>query len=202
MRHTQTNTSSPRTASYPGEGRLDNFDCELPDDIRAELTGRNERSNPPHIEQRQAPVRIRPSWHRGLLIFAGIVCLPFAAIAIAAGLLVMLTGIPTPVARPTIATPTPMVQMTPSLPTPEVRRAELVPVTVKRAEQVLRIGRWNQVWMPDGLMWIRFRGIRETFEQLPTDPQIGDAYGVNTGQHALWVWCVPAGFTRPVWQDP
>jgi hypothetical protein len=85
---------------------------------------------------------------------------------------------------------------------PEVRRAELVPVP--RAQQVLRLGRWNQVWMPDGVLtWMRFLGIKDTFADLPKNPQLGDAWGVQEGgQHALWVWSVPVGFTRPVWQDP
>jgi hypothetical protein len=68
---------------------------------------------------------------------------------------------------------------------------------------MLRIGIWNQVLMPDGMTWIRFWGVKDTFADLLQNPQIGDAWGVvEGGQNALWVWTVPADFTHPVWQDP
>jgi hypothetical protein len=90
------------------------------------------------------------------------------------------------------------------LQTPEVRRAEPVPLVVKRAERVLRLGKWNQVWMPDGaLTWVRFLGIKDTFSDLPGDPQMGDAWGVKEGgQQALWVWYTLPGHVAPAWVDP
>lgn len=91
---------------------------------------------------------------------------------------------------------------TPAVLEPEVRRAG--PVTVKRAEQVFRLGIWSPVWMPDGkLTWVRFLGVKDTFADLPATPQIGDAWGVwEGGQHALWVWHTLPGYTQPAWVDP
>jgi hypothetical protein len=97
--------------------------------------------------------------------------------------------------------PAPTPAATPVVQAPEVRRAELVPVL--RAQQVLRVGRWNQVYMPDGrLTWMRFLGVKDTFADLPRDPQIGDAWGiVEGGRHALWVWHILPGHSRPAWVD-
>jgi hypothetical protein len=86
---------------------------------------------------------------------------------------------------------------------PLVRRAERLS-PAPRAEQVFRIGRWNQVWMPDGaLTWMRFWGVKDTFADLPLSPQPGDSYGVmEGGQHALWVWYTLPGHAAPAWVDP
>jgi hypothetical protein len=68
------------------------YDCELPAEIRAELAKRKDALNQSDVSQRQAPAKLLPSWLRGALTFAGIVCVLLAIIAIA-------------------ATPTPAVQM-------------------------------------------------------------------------------------------
>ena len=110
------------------------------------------------------------------------------------------TPTPTPVQAPVVQpSPTPSIYRSgPSVPVP---RAQLA---VKRASQVLRVGRWNQVYMPDGrLTWVRFWGIRQTFADLPSDPRIGDAWGVKEDQtSSLWVWHMLPGHAAAAWVDP
>jgi hypothetical protein len=75
---------------------------------------------------------------------------------------------------------------------------------VPQAQQVLRVGVWSLVYMPDGkLTMIRFLGIKNTFADLPKNPQLGDSYGVlEGGQGALWVWYTLPGHVAPAWVDP
>jgi hypothetical protein len=214
MRYTNTSTTPRMARQHPGEGRLDSFDCELPAGARSELTEREQRRPPARINQRQTPARVIPSWLPWRPdLRPGIVCAPIAIIAVIAGLLTLFGAIPRdsstemqhPMAAPIApAVQTPAVQMPAAPRWTEVRRAELAPVTVKRAEQVLRIGKWNQVWMPDGsLTWVRFWGVKDAFADLPSSPQTGDAWGVlEGGQHALWVWHILPGHTTPAWVDP
>jgi hypothetical protein len=180
----------PRTASP--QFSTAEFDCELPDDALDEL-----------LMPKRANMLGRPSNasdKRRAIILAVLML-----VLVAAGVMIALVSRQRPSVMPAAvpAASIELIQPPAAVLTPEVRRAEPVPVTVKRAEQVLRLGRWNQVWMPDGqLTWIRFRGVRETFEVLPSNPEIGDAYGVNIGQHALWVWHQLPGHTLPAWVDP
>jgi hypothetical protein len=113
------------------------------------------------------------------LTFLAVISTPFLAIALIAGIMWAagrLYDSREAVSHPTLSTVPAPTASPAAVWTPEVRRAEPVPVTVKRAERVLRLGRWNQVLMPDGaLTWVRFLGTKDTFADLPRDPQMGDA---------------------------
>ncbi len=104
----------------------------------------------------------------------------------------------TPVAPVAHPAATPAVQA-PVVETPEVRRAEHVPVTVKRAvfaswpvESSLDAGLRSDL--------VRFLGIKDTFADLPGNPQMGDAWGVKEDQtNCLWVWHQLLNYSRPAW---
>ena len=77
MRQTPTD-NPPRTGSLHSGRYRSEFDSTLPPDALDEMLQRSTRRR-----RSPAPAKLSSSWLRGLLIFAGIVCLPFAAIAIA-----------------------------------------------------------------------------------------------------------------------
>jgi hypothetical protein len=193
------------------------FDCELPDDIRAQL-GKPKR---PGILGRPRPVKPPPP--RALLYLVLVICaltLVGTAINLWRQQERERASSTRAISQPLAPQPTPTPAATPeSLPSgsaerwkeylatqpqraPEVRRAERV--SVPRAEQVFRLGIWSPVWMPAGkLTWVRFLGVKDTFADLPRNPQIGDSYGVlEGGQRALWVWHILPGHSAPAWVDP
>jgi hypothetical protein len=106
---------APRTAqNHPGEVRLDQFDCELPPGVRAELLA------PKRARMLGRPTRdLMPSWLKNLLTFTGIICVPLALILVAFGALPH--SPPTPIAPPSPISPTqpisqPPLQQPPSQP--------------------------------------------------------------------------------------
>ena len=157
MRYTTPTDSSPGMAK-PRFSTV-GFDCELPPEARNEFFPPRRPHTPPI-----GPIKAPRDW-RGL-------ALAVSGLALCAVTLTSLWRHPSqpvqPQSAPTaIASATaPAVQVS-VVQTPEVRRAEPVPLVVKRAERVLRLGKWNQVWMPDGaLTWVRFLGIKDTFSDL------------------------------------
>ena len=189
--------TTPRTAETPGEVRLDQFDCELPSDVRAELL---QPKRPRMLGRPPAPPKKR-SWLDYARPWAYVGMLGLLGLIFIVALCSILSWsaskhAPTP-AKALLPTPTPTPAVT-------VRRAEPVPVTVKRAEQVLALGRWNQVWMPDvKLTWVRFLGVKDTFADLPRNPQMGDSWGVKEDQtRSLLVWHQLPNHSRPAWVDP
>jgi hypothetical protein len=204
-------------------GSCAGYECELPASARAELVGLRRPPIPPPSLDRPLPVR--PTRERVLTTWRSIRGLVFIGAA-GLGLVVLLAaGLASLSRKSTILAPAPDLVLEHSKailaaePTPgwradgtaygragvlpEVRRAERLS-PAPRAEQVFRIGKWNPVWMPDGaLTWVRFWGVKDTFADLPRSPQLGDSYGVlEGGQHALWIWSIPRGFTRAAWVDP
>jgi hypothetical protein len=76
-------------------------------------------------------------------------------------------------------------------------------IPVRRATRVFTVGRPAVVRMPDGaLVHTTFRGIKDTFAQLPGDPQWGDAWEILEGVPNLWVWYCLRGHSAPAWVDP
>ena len=199
--------TTPRTARFSTV----EFDCELPELARAELLAPKRArmlGRPPAPPKKRSWLDSMRSWGHAMLL--GLLGLVFivALCSILSWSVGKHTATPAKALLPTpVPTLTPaVVQPTPAVPTamPEVRRAQPVPVTVKRAEQVFRLGRWNQVWMPDvKLTWVRFLGVKDTFADLPRDAQLGDSYGVLEDQtRSLWVWYMLPGFSHAAWVDP
>jgi hypothetical protein len=169
---------------------IDDFECELPPEVRSELVAPRRPPTPVR------PLKERHDW-RGFVL----ACL---VLVLAAGVLIALWSWQRQFEKLAAAPVLPAPALQPASSPPVARAyAQEMPV-VPRAERVLRLGRWNQVWMPDGeLTWARFLGVKDTFSDLPTTPQMGDAWGVREGgQQALWVWHVLPGHVRAAWVDP
>jgi hypothetical protein len=78
-----------------------------------------------------------------------------------------------------------------------------IPEAAPRARRVFTVRRPAVVRMPDGaLVHTTFRGIKDTFAQLPGDPQWGDAWEILEGVPNLWVWYCLRGHSAPAWVDP
>lgn len=199
MAITRQDTTSARTPSP--QFSTNGFDCQLPPEVIDELRRRGRPPSPPirpptlFIPFRQAP------GVRGIV-------LALLGLALVVAIIVASTW-RQPSQPANVVASAPVAQSTPALPAgwnadgTAQGRAGVIPV-VRRAEQVLRVGRWNQVFMPDGqLTWVRFWGVANTFADLPSNPQIGDAFGVREGgQHALWVWHQLPNHVRAEWVDP
>jgi hypothetical protein len=57
--------------------------------------------------------------------------------------------------------------------------------------------------MPDGALTLTtFRGVKTSFFELPSNPQLGDAWRVLEGAPHLWVWYRLPGHAFPGWIDP
>ena len=205
----------------------DGFDCEPPPGVIDELVApkRARMLGRPVKAPRQTPPRWKP-----MLPFLGMLCWPILSIAALGAIMIAIQSVgrhaapatQTSVSMPPVAapiasaTPSATPQHTPfGLPAslepsvtvrraePVVRRAELVPVTVRRAELVsVPIGTSGPTIMPDGqLVVVTYRGSVPSFDNLPSDPQLGDMWHVTESNHDS-VWCVPAGFASSAWLDP
>jgi hypothetical protein len=57
--------------------------------------------------------------------------------------------------------------------------------------------------MPDGVLTVtKFLGVKNNFFELPSSPQLGDAWQVLEGAPHLWVWYRLPTHTVPAWVDP
>ena len=74
---------------------------------------------------------------------------------------------------------------------------------VRRATRVFTIGKLTALYMPDGAVTVaRFWGIKNSFFELPDNPQLGDAWQVLEGAPHLWVWYRLPGHANAGWVDP
>jgi hypothetical protein len=188
----------------------DFFDTTLPHGVREELfaSERLAGNQPKRKRKPEAPIRcrIRIDWQTLGLSAASIAFIAFITV------LSFSTHFkPRYSQRPMIITP-PLTAATPaSSPVAPGWNADgsgsgsagLIP-RVRRAERIYTIGKWTPVWMPDGaLTSIRIWGVKDRFAELPSNPELGDAWGVlEGGQHALWVWHQLPGHVTPGWVDP
>jgi hypothetical protein len=219
------------------------FECELPPGVRAELLrprrakmlGRppSPPQKPPQVDSVRSWRHLSP-WLQSILTLVGMIFVPIFLVTVVWAILAVLSPRPAAPTKPAapVAQPTPAV-LPPDCSAdwnadgtasgragviPEVRRAELVPVTVRRAEFIhpARPGRLPSalpvqeretptvVHMPDGqLTTVRFCGTVNTFADLPKNPQLGDSYSVleDVGRNS-WVWYQPLGFSHAAWVDP
>jgi hypothetical protein len=44
-------------------------------------------------------------------------------------------------------------------------------------------------------------GTKEHFSEIPPNPIPGDLWNV-TETGASWIYCIPMGYSRPIWIDP
>jgi hypothetical protein len=199
--NSRANTNNPTQTPQPPLGG-DGFEGPLPSTVLDELLRRRRVA-------KASSQRHFPPWFKSLLTLAGLVLAPALMLAAIAAAMWAFGWTPKakhytdPLLERTFhpMTQTPAMAGAPS-PAVEVRRAE--PMPAPRAQQVFRIGIWSPVWMPVGkLTWVRFLGVKDTFADLPRNPQIGDSYGVlEGGQRALWVWHTLPGHTTLAWVDP
>ena len=163
--------------STPRWGRVDQFDCVPPQEVKREFTSRIPRPNP---QTKRSNLTV-PA-----LIVGG-------SLVVASALL----------NRPPATTPSsPSVYREVVAPTPalEVPRALLVNLPAAKAEPVYyRPDHWMD--LPDGTnVFIHLRGDLVNPNQLPaTGNHIGDAFYVSGTTYA---WLVPQGQTVPTWIDP
>jgi hypothetical protein len=209
--------TAPRTASQTSRYQP-GYDCPLPDDALREFLGR--RRPQPAVKALQRP---QSAWKRVLCALA--LLFPIAFIALLTYLGWHSTTRRHPLLEQTFPpmsqSPAPQVGAPAPITIVEVRRAQLVPITVRRAEFVkgppvvkraslmkspaAGLGVYQYYALPEsvggGEVLARFLGTVARFSDIPPDPAPGDMWNVaETG--TSWIYCIPLGGNHLQWIDP
>ena len=201
-----------RTRTYQSRSFDDQFDRELPQEARTELSRelplpKTNRKSAPTPPPPKKVINRPPPTKRGrgaaILGAVAIVALSLYAVSSHRG------GPSIPTAPPeSRSVPTPSsqsVEVRRALPPPsviEVRRAlPAVPRALPVTSQVSPMWNWQPVRMPDGtLVQVSYQGERPSSAALPTRGRfIGEEW--STG-NTSWIWMTPAGASFPSWVDP
>jgi hypothetical protein len=188
-----------RTRTYrpfPRRSFDDQFDCQLPEEARAELVKQAQGKKPPPPPSRKVVYRPPPPAKRS--IGTAII----GTIAIVA-LLYAVSRPSSPVAPPE-SRPVPIPSNQPvrrALPV-EVRRAlPAVPRALPVTSSVSPVSQWQLIKFPDGtLVQAAYQGELPSSAALPSQGRfIGEEW--STG-NTSWIWMTPAGASFPSWVDP
>ena len=222
MRQTAPTNNQPKTAKP--RFSTSNYDCELPEDVRAELRGRGRPAPKAGVDTPPTPPPVKPSspvkaprdWRGSMPALSGIIALFLVVALIGLGCWFFSDNPAQTAAQPTPApvpasTPAAVVTTSSSV---TVRRADPVPVIVKRAELVrfpelrtgltdispVHIDQTHGITMPYGeRVNATLRGFLADESQLPKIGRPGDMYLVGS---VPWIWTTAPGATAPTWVDP
>ena len=186
------------------------YECELPNDVRQELS-----------RPRRGFFRQRPTTRRS---FSGWLAIGLAGLGLAVLLAVVSSRKPITTAPDLVlehsgaalAQQQAQQAVLPSAPgstaraaapnAPKVPKALLVRLPdspAPRAQRILHPGDQVSVMMPDGALTpMRFLGIKDSFTDLPRDPQLGDGWQVLEGGGQTWIWHTLPGHVASAWVDP